>query len=199
MKFPTQHLFYLALCAIPVACTQAPTLPETITVCDSGGCSQRAGDSISYDESDVARNDRPQANIQALETLAHKDPRAAYDLALRYFRGDGTRQDSYQAVRWMRDAAERGDLGAQKAIGRLYLTGLEEMGADPREAERWLMIAASRGDTKARKLLAEATEARKNEDDYYRWLNQWRPIVYGNWYSGYPYRWGWRGREWVLY
>jgi len=56
----------------------------------------------------------------------------------------------------MRDAAERGDLGAQKAVGRLYPTGLEEMGSDPREAEKSLSIAAGRGDTEAATLLVEA-------------------------------------------
>jgi TPR repeat protein len=86
-----------------------------------------------------------------------KDPRAAYDLGLRYFRGDGVRQDSYQALKWMRDAAERGYLKAQTAVGRLYLMGLEEMGSDPAEAEKWLSIAAGRGDKEAKTLLAQAT------------------------------------------
>jgi TPR repeat protein len=61
-----------------------------------------------------------------------QDPRAAYDLGLKYFRGDGLRQDSYPALKWMREAAEHGNLKAQKVIGRVYLTGLEEMGPDPR-------------------------------------------------------------------
>ncbi|MCK5437659.1 MAG: sel1 repeat family protein, partial [Desulfobulbaceae bacterium] len=88
----------------------------------------------------------PEGRIPALEALAQQDPRAAYDLGLRFFRGDGVRQDSYQAIQWMRNAAERGDIDAQKALGRLYLTGLEEMGSDPQEAEKWLRIAAGRGD-----------------------------------------------------
>ena len=196
MRFPMQPLYGIALCLILTACAQTP---ETMHVCDSAGCSDRPLDSSSFDPSTAVPDADPQGRIAALEALADKDPRAAYDLALRYFRGDGVGQNSYKAVKWMRDAAERGYLPAQEAIGRLYPTGLEEMGADPREAERWLMIAANRGDNKARKLLAEATAARKRDDDYYRWLSQWRPIVYGNWYSGYPYRWGWRGRGWALY
>jgi TPR repeat protein len=58
-----------------------------------------------------------------LIALAEKDPRAAYDLGLRYFRGDGVRQDSYQALKWMRDAAERGFLKAQTAVGRFLPDG----------------------------------------------------------------------------
>ena len=196
MIFPPRPLYGIVLGLILTSCAQTP---ETMRVCDSGGCSDLPLGSSSFDPSAGVADADPQGRISALEALAHKDPRAAYDLALRFFRGDGVGQDSYKAVKWMRDAAERGYLPAQKAIGRLYLTGLEEMGADPQEAERWLMIAANRGDHKARKLLAEATAAREREDEYYRWLEQWRPVVYGNWYSGYPYMWRWHGRGWVLY
>ena len=38
---------------------------------------------------------------------------------------------------------------AAQALGRFYLVGLEEMGADPGEAERWLMMAADKGDKEA--------------------------------------------------
>ncbi|HHT8990295.1 TPA: tetratricopeptide repeat protein, partial [Burkholderia cenocepacia] len=90
---------------------------------------------------------------------AKTQPKAAYDLGLRYFRGDGVRQDSYQALKWMREAAERGDLNAQKALGSFYLFGLEEMGSDAREAEKWLSIAAGRGDKESKKLLDLARQA----------------------------------------
>ena len=55
----------------------------------------------------------------ALEAMAAKDPRAAYDLGLRFFRGDGVKKDSYLAIKWMRDAGERGDFKAAQALGRL--------------------------------------------------------------------------------
>ncbi len=135
-----------------------------------------------------------------LEDVARQDPRAAYDLGLRYFRGDGVRQDSYQALQWMREAAERGDLNAQKALGRLYLTGLEEMGADYREAEKWLRIAASRGDKESEQLLVEAaafaSEERRSGEIYHRWVNRWQPVFYQRWYYGYPYLGTWRGNYW---
>ncbi|MDR6497087.1 hypothetical protein J2785_000229 [Burkholderia ambifaria] len=51
--------------------------------------------------------EREDARIVALKQAAKAQPKAAYDLGLRYFRGDGVRQDSYQARKWMRDAAER--------------------------------------------------------------------------------------------
>lgn len=99
----------------------------------------------------------------------------------------------------MRDSAERGNLNAQKALGRLYLTGLEEMGSDPREAQKWLSIAASRGDTEATNLLQEAEAARADEESYYRWSNRWRPVFYRYWYYDYPYTRYWRRNGWYLY
>lgn len=194
------RLLLLFVCCVALtACLHTAPRTDVVRICDSSGCSDRPGDSASYDPSSAVPDNDPEGRIPALEVLASKDPRAAYDLGLRFFRGDGVRQDSYRALQWMRDAAERGDLEAQKAVGRLYLTGLEEMGSDPREAEKWLTIAAGRGDKEANKLLAEATQARKSEDAYYRWSNHWRPVFYRYWYSGYRYRWGWRNGGWYYY
>ena len=186
----------LLSCAVLSACVQCARPSDTVRICDSSGCSNRPSDSATYDPSGRVPADDPDGRIGALQALAREDPGAAYDLALRFFRGDGVRQDSYRALQWMRDAAERGDLGAQSALGRFYLTGLEEMGSDPREAEKWLSIAASRGDEEARGLLAEAQEARKSEDEYYRWVTRWQPIFYRHWFYDYSYRWHWQRGRW---
>ncbi len=181
-------------------CGQPKLSQDPIRICDEHGCAERPSNYTSYDPNAAVPDDDPTGKIAALENLAKQDPRAAFDLGLRFFRGDGIRQDSYRALKWMRDAAERGNLEAQKAVGRLYLTGLGEMGSDPREAEKWLTIAAGRGDKEAAKLLKEAEQARKNEDSYYRWKNQWRPYFYNSWYSGYHYYWNWGvNNRWYLY
>ncbi len=138
-------------------------------------------------------------SIAALSELAKKDPRAAYDLSLRYFRGDGVRQDSYQALQTMRDAAERGVLEAQKAIGRLYMTGLEEMGSDLSEAQKWLAIAASRGDKEAAELLEKVTSGRANEDEFYKISRSTHPLTYRHWYYDSPYNLYWRNGSWCYY
>lgn len=193
-----KSMLVLVYSVVLTAC--ASSEPKMVRICDSSGCSDRPSNSASYNSSSAVPNTEQQARLTALEALAEKDPRAAYDLGLRYFRGDGVRQDSYQALQWMRDAAERGDLSAQKALGRFYLTGLEEMGADYREAEKWLKIAASRGDEEAKKLLAEASrfasQQRRNDDAYFRWLNRWRPTFYQRWYRAYPYQGVWRNGYW---
>ncbi|MGF6527445.1 tetratricopeptide repeat protein [Variovorax sp. PvP013] len=186
----------LTACAQPPA-PSPPAQPATVRICDDTGCSDRPRAGGSFDPS--AGTDPEEAHrIAALTELANKDPRAAYDLGLRYFRGDGVRQNSYQAIQWMRSAGERGDLQAQSALGRFYLMGLEEMGSDPAEAEKWLMIAAGRGDREARVLQAEASAAKLRSQYAYRaWVDARRAGWYGYWYSGYPYYWAWGGpRGW---
>lgn len=175
----------------------APPSGNTVRLCDSTGCEEVDKSTARFDPSSTAPDADPEGRMPALEELAKQDPRAAHDLALRLFRGDGVRRNSYQALQWMRDAAERGDLGAQKALGRLYLTGLEEMGSDPREAEKWLSVAAGRGDEEAATLLEEASAARKNEDAAYQFRTRWRPVFYNYWYSSYAYYWRWRNGVWI--
>ncbi len=189
-------VMFLVAFALLVSCTQPAPKNEMVRICNSAGCSDRPADSATYDTSTAVPDEDPDGRIAALETIAKKDARAAYDLGLRFFRGDGVRQDSYQALQWMRDAAERGDIDAQRAVGRFYLTGLEEMGADPQEAEKWLTIAAGRGDKEAGKLLQEASEARKSDDAYYKWTNHWRPIFYGYWHRSYNYHSYWQQGRW---
>lgn len=193
-----KHLPKYVVMAALVACNAWADSEKTIRICDDTGCSDRPRSSSTFNPG-ANQNPDELRRIESLTELANKDPRAAYDLGLRYFRGDGVRQDSYLALKWMRDAAERGDLQAQVAVGRFYLMGLEEMGSDPAEAEKWLSIAAGRGNKEAKKLLAEASEAKKNEIAYRRWVDLHRSYWYGYWARGYPYRWTWRDNRWHYY
>ncbi|MEQ1529074.1 MAG: tetratricopeptide repeat protein [Methylococcales bacterium] len=193
----TKNLAIVASLLCITACAHKEPPSETMRVCDASGCNERPKNYSSFTPAnDTSVED---AKIEALEKIAASDPRAAYDLALRFFRGDGVRQDSYKSIKWMREAGEKGYLDAQKALGRLYLTGLGEMGADYGEAQKWLSITASRGDKEANQLLGEANAARKSELDEYRWYNRWRPIFYNYWYTGYTYRWYWGNNGWYLY
>lgn len=180
----------LLACAALAACAQPPQ-KDTVRICDSAGCNELPRSHASHQPAD-----EDDGRLAALEALAERDPRAAHDLGLRYFRGDGVRQDSYKALTWMRSAAERGHLGAQKALGRLYLTGLEEMGSDPREAEKWLSIAASRGDAESAKLLSEASTAKKSDEAYFKWRERWRGVFHDNWYRRYSYLGYWHHGSW---
>ncbi|MFT3718691.1 tetratricopeptide repeat protein [Pseudorhodoferax sp.] len=193
---PLLPLAALVLAACAQTPPPAPDRPAMIRICDDTGCSDRPRNSATFD---ATRDDNPAQTrrMAALADLAGKDPRAAYDLGLRYFRGDSVPQNSYQALQWMRSAGERGHPQAQMALGRFYLTGLEEMGPDPQEAEKWLSMAAGRGDKEAARLLAEASAAKKkNQDDYQLWVTRQREAGYGFWYSGYPYYWDWGPQGW---
>lgn len=189
------------LALVLAACAQTPPTtdrPATVRVCDNTGCSDRPRSSSTFNptqDADPAQTQR----IAALTGVANQDPRAAYDLGLRYFRGDGVPQNGYQALQWMRSAAERGNAQAQLALGRLYLSGLQEMGSDPAEAERWLTLAAGRGDKEAGKLLAEARAAnQKNQNDYQEWVQRSREAAQGLWVQGYPYYGSWGPGGWQL-
>ena len=174
---------------------------DTIRICDASGCSDRPRNTATFEAELAAQPDPAQDPKRlALEAMAEKDPRAAYDLGLRFFRGDGVKKDSYLAIKWMRDAAERGDFKAAQALGRFYLFGVEEMGSDPAEAERWLMMAADKGDKEAKKLLAQARKAKEQARNDY----EWRETVRKNgwlvgWYSGYGYRTYWRDGRWYYH
>lgn len=170
---------------------------KTIRICDDTGCSERPRNSSTFVSPSYTEEGK---RIAALTEIARKDPRAAYDLGLRFFRGDGVRQDSYQALQWMRDAGERGDVRAQLAVGRFYLMGLEEMGSDPTEAERWLSMAAGRGNKEAKKLLGEARAAKKkNQAEYQQWVDRNRDGWYGYWQRSYPYSSYWHNGYWYFY
>ena len=178
-------------------CVEPAPSRDTVEICDSSGCSERSTDSATFDPSQAVPNPDPEGRLPALVAAAEADPRAAFDLGIRYMRGDGIAQNSWQALEWMRNAGERGDLRAQKALGRLYLTGLEEMGADYNEAQRWLSMAAARGDKESAKLLKDAEAGRANEQAFQTSLVRWRQLYthpywyrsryYGYWDPGYPY------------
>ena len=171
---------------------------ETLRFCDDSGCSERPKSIATADY----LNDAPEVKseqILQLEQQAETDARAAYDLALRYFRGDGVGQNSYQAIQWMRKAGEKGLLEAQKALGGYYLSGFEEMGSDPQEAAKWLSMAAAQCDEESASRLAEANAAKQAEHDDYEDRKLLKEYYRGYWYRGYPYMSYWRSGYWYYY
>jgi TPR repeat protein len=172
-----------------LGCSDKPK--QTVTVCKGGGCVEQDRSVVTYDPATAVPNPDPTGRIPALEAKAQADPSAAYDLGLRFFRGDGVSQDSYRALKWMRSAGERGDRQAQAALGRLYYTGLQEMGSDLQEAEHWLSQAAGKGDREAEDLLIEVRQARADEEAFRREVIKLRARTYYYWGRAWPYRWGW--------
>lgn len=186
---------FVPLAMVTLTAFAQPTEPpKTVRICDASGCSERSPNSSTFQVE--AEDPVMEQRTLALVELARDDPRAAWDLGLRYFRGDGVRRNPYQALQWMRDAGERGNTNAQLALGRFYLLGLEEMGSDPAEAESWLTMAAAKGHKEAKKLLAQAQAAKTSEQAAYKWRENHRKEWSGYWYSGYTYYWAWSPRGW---
>jgi len=200
LKSPLPLLMLLAL--ILPGCAQTPEVRPTVRICDDGGCSDRPRNAVATETVDQGAEESP--GIAKLRQLAQANPKAAYDLALRYYRGDGVRQDSYQALQWMRQAGEQGNRQAQKALGAFYLYGLQEMGADPQEAERWLSMADDGKDKEVKQQLEQARAAKKVEQQEYQARQDRREdrrasIYAGYWNSGYPYYGTWVQTQWRGY
>ena len=74
------------------------------------------------------------------------DANAQFNLALLYYHGVGTPQDSKQAVYWYTKAAEQGHVNAQYSLGSLYYDGYgEEVPQDSKQAFFWYTKAAEQG------------------------------------------------------
>ncbi|MGF1477317.1 MAG: tetratricopeptide repeat protein [Geminicoccaceae bacterium] len=188
----------LMVLTLLAACAQQKS--DTVTVCNSEGCVEQSKDTVTREPNPAITDPDPEGRLAELEALAVEDPSAAFDLGLRYYRGDGIRRNSYQAIQWMRDAAERGETDAQSALGRLYLTGLEEMGQDLRESEKWLSLAAAGGDEDAGELLDEVRELREDERAWERRYPYWYGVTYGYWYRAPLYHWRWHpSGRWYAY
>ena len=87
--------------------------------------------------------------VKELEGLASLgDPRAQYDLALLYDKGEGVAQSDAEALRWYTRAAEQGDARAQYNLGLMYMNG---QGTSPNLvlAYYWVSLSVAQGDQKA--------------------------------------------------
>jgi TPR repeat protein len=188
MRWTVTGWLILALLGM-AGCANEPK--PTVTVCKGTECTEQNRGAVTYDPATAVPDPDSGGRIAALEAKAEADPSAAYDLGLRYYRGDGVRQDGYKSLKWMRSAGERGDRQAQAALGRLYFTGLQEMGQDLQEAEFWLTQAADKGDRESAALLAEVRRARADETAFRRELAQLRARTVYYWGRGWPYRWSW--------
>lgn len=103
---------------------------------------------------------------------------AQFNLAVLLHTGRGVPRDFSEAIRWYEQAAFRGVVPAMRALGILYVGGVENTPQDAIEAWAWLMLAAENGDTDAairlpevrRKLNAAAADEAMQLLDAYRQL-----------------------------
>ena len=109
------------------------------------------------------------------------DPRAQYQVALMYYRGEGLPQDYEKAVLWYRRSAERGDVDAQLNLGLMHARGL---GVEQSffEAFKWFELAALNSPSaefydKAFRNRENAASMldRKQIEKAERWALTWKP------------------------
>jgi TPR repeat protein len=84
----------------------------------------------------------------ALGASLSLSPTAMEEMGDDYLKGHGVNQDPSIAVRWYRQAAERGEANAQYKLGQCYLEGLG-IELDPGHAMLWLQRAASQSHIEA--------------------------------------------------
>src|SRR5512134_982153 len=79
-----------------------------------------------------------------LEKAKKGEPKAQYDLAERYRKGDGVPKNAENAEQWYRKAAENCSPDAQSTLGNLYRSG-EGVPRNDAEAAKWYRKAAEQG------------------------------------------------------
>lgn len=186
---------FLTACAVQTPEEQLAPRSPTVRLCNGNNCSDLPRNIATFQGEPV--NPEAERRLAALTAKAEADPKAAYDLGLRYLRGDGVERNSYQAIEWMRKAGDAGHGPAQFALGRLYFLGFEEMGSDPAEAEAWLSRAAAKGYKEARRLLPQAQAAKRDAQYRYQAMEDDRKSWH-SWYVSAPYYWVWGPSGWYL-
>lgn len=97
-----------------------------------------------------------QAQIKAMnQKAANGDLQAQTELAERYYKGDGVKQDYAQAAHWYKKLAETGVTNAQLTLGLMYIKGNGVKKSDV-QAVHWLTQAAEQRMPMAQYLLGVA-------------------------------------------
>jgi TPR repeat protein len=82
------------------------------------------------------------------------DAYAMYSAGYCLLHGVGTAADPRGGIRWMREAATRGEVDAQYELGCAYFHGLG-IAANPQLAQQWLSAAAQLGHQEAQRFMVE--------------------------------------------
>jgi TPR repeat protein len=104
------------------------------------------------------------ALTQTRERALAGDPRAQYDLAIRYRHGVGLAKNPKEALLWAQRAAHSGYPMAMALMSALYSRG-EGVPRDPVQAAAWLKLASLRGETTAAATVPTFYEAVLSQDE----------------------------------
>ena len=74
------------------------------------------------------------------------DANVQFNLGVMYAKGQGVKQDDFEAVKWYRKAAEQGYADAQAMLGFSYLLGQSGVQVNKSLAKEWFGKACDNGD-----------------------------------------------------
>jgi len=96
---------------------------------------------------------RAESNFSVVKSNAEQgNADAQFNLAVKYYYGEGIPQDFKKAIYWYTKAAEQGDVRAQFSLGAKYYDG-EGAPQDNTKAAYWFTKAAEQGNIRAQNLL----------------------------------------------
>lgn len=102
--------------------------------------SLNSGEALYYELAAIAHQQMKQYE-QAMTATLHGaelgDIKAMYTVAGMFEHGRGTVPSPELALKWLRQAAEAGHMGAMHGMARVYTEGLYGQAPDDREARRW--------------------------------------------------------------
>lgn len=129
------------------ACTCAPSRPQSV-------------EALAEARRRALYGKQPRA-METLERWARAGDRASQRALADVYAAEGDRTSLESAARWYRLAAEAGDPGAQRVLGRASRRGALGMKVDLDAARRWYSAAAEQGDAGA--MLALGLMAKNGE------------------------------------
>lgn len=156
--------------APPAADPQAGA-PETPVAPDA---SPAPAEPVAAAPAEPAPTAAPMSRIEKLTADAEAgDPRAQFELGLRYAEGEGVKKNNKEAAKWMMRAAEQGLPPAQYRMGVMYERGLG-VPRDMKQAKVWYERSANAGNRKAMYnlavLLADGSTGKPDYKNAAKWF-----------------------------
>lgn len=96
------------------------------------------------DEGEKVNQMRRYATLYFKELAEKGFPAAQGILGMKYYLGDGVRKNSAKGISWLKQAAEQGQVEAQKQLGEIYSE------IDEAESQKWFRLAGAAGDVWAK-------------------------------------------------
>lgn len=105
---------------------------------------QDSNEIVSGEELVTQESVTAQKSFSDEELATQGDVAAQFRLGLKYYEGEGVRQDYMKAAEWYQKAAEQGNPGSEYYLGLMYYNG-EGVRQDYTKATEWYQKAANQG------------------------------------------------------